>query len=39
VGMMDGIRERDLTSAAITTHFVGGFCAGIFGHLLFLMFG
>jgi hypothetical protein len=39
VGMMDGIRERDLTSAAIGTHFIGGLCAGVFGHTLFLMFG
>jgi hypothetical protein len=39
VGMMDGLRERDLTSAAIGTHFVGGLCAGVFGHALFLLFG
>jgi hypothetical protein len=39
VGMMDGLKERDLTSAAIGTHFVGGLCAGVFGHLLFLLFG
>ncbi len=39
VGMMDGLKERDLTSAAIGTHFVGGLCAGVFGHVLFLMFG
>ncbi len=39
VGMMDGIKERDLTSVAIATHFVGGFCAGVFGHVLFLLFG
>jgi hypothetical protein len=39
VGMMDGLRERDLTSAAIGTHFVGGLCAGVFGHVLFLLFG
>ena len=39
VGMMDGIKERDLTSAAITTHFFGGLCAGVLGHMLFLLFG
>jgi hypothetical protein len=39
VGMMDGIRERDLTNVAIATHFVGGLCAGVFGHLLFLLLG
>ena len=39
VGMMDSLRERDLTSAAIGTHFIGGLCAGVFGHMLFLMFG
>ena len=39
VGMMDGLRERDLTSVAIATHFFGGLCAGVFGHALFLLFG
>lgn len=39
VGMMDGIKERDLTSVAIATHFTGGLCAGAFGHMLFLLFG
>ena len=39
VGMMDGIRERDLTSVAIVTHLAGSLSAGVFGHLLFLMFG
>ena len=39
VGMMDGIKERDLTSVAILTHLVGCLCAGIFGHALFLLFG
>ncbi len=39
VGMMDGIGERDLTSVAIATHFVGGLCAGFFGHVLFLLLG
>ncbi len=39
VGMMDGLKERDLTSVAIWTHFVGGLSAGVFGHALFLMFG
>jgi hypothetical protein len=39
VGMMDGIKERDLTNVAIATHFAGGLCAGVFGHLLFLLLG
>jgi hypothetical protein len=39
VGMMDGIRERGLTNVAIGTHFVGGCCAGVFGHVLFLLLG
>jgi hypothetical protein len=39
VGMMDGIKERDLTTVAILTHFVGGLSAGVFGHLLFLILG
>ena len=39
VGMMDGIRERDLTSVAILTHLAGSLCAGVFGHVLFLIFG
>jgi hypothetical protein len=38
-GMMDGIKERDLTNVAIVTHLVGAFCAGILGHGLFLLFG
>jgi hypothetical protein len=39
VGMMDGIKERDLTNVAIATHFAGGLCAGVFGHALFLLLG
>lgn len=39
VGMMDGLKERDLTSMAIGTHFVGGLFAGVFGHGLFLLLG
>ena len=39
VGMMDGIGERDLVSVAIVSHFIGGLCAGFFGHLLFLLLG
>jgi hypothetical protein len=39
VGMMDGIRERDLTNVAIVTHLIGGLSAGVFGHVLFLLFG
>jgi hypothetical protein len=39
VGMMDGIKERDLTSVAILTHLAGSLSAGVFGHALFLLFG
>jgi len=39
VGMMDGLKERDLTSVAILTHLAGSLCAGVFGHALFLLFG
>jgi hypothetical protein len=39
VGMMDGIGERSLTSVAIGSHFIGGLCAGVFAHLLFLLLG
>jgi hypothetical protein len=39
VGMMDGIGERSLVSVAIGSHFIGGLCAGFFGHLLFLLLG
>lgn len=39
VGMMDGIKERGLTNIAISTHFIGGLCAGVFGHALFLLLG
>jgi hypothetical protein len=39
IGMMDGLKERDLASVAIGTHFIGGLCAGVFGHALFLLFG
>ena len=39
VGMMDGIKERGLTNVAIATHFVGGCCAGVSGHVLFLLLG
>ncbi|MEX2530818.1 MAG: hypothetical protein WD960_08595 [Gemmatimonadota bacterium] len=39
VGMMDGLRERELTTVAIATHFVGGMSAGVFAHFLFLLLG
>ena len=39
VGMMDGIRERGLANVAIATHFIGALTAGVFGHILFLLFG
>ena len=37
VGMMDGIKERELANVAIGTHFIGGLCAGMFAHGLFLI--
>jgi hypothetical protein len=37
VGMMDGIKERDLTNVAIAAQFIGATCAGIFAHMLFLL--
>jgi len=39
VGMMDGIKERDLSNMAIVTHFIGGLIAGISAHILFLLLG
>ena len=39
VGMMDGLKERELTTVAIATHFVGGLTAGVFAHGLFLLLG
>ena len=33
------IRRLGLTNVAISTHFVGSFCAGVFGHVLFLLLG
>jgi len=39
VGMMDGLKERRLTTVAIVTHFVGGLAAGVFAHGLFLLAG
>lgn len=39
IGMMDGIKERSLTNIAIATHFAGGLSAGVFAHMLFLLFG
>jgi hypothetical protein len=39
VGMMDGLRERELTTVAIGTHFIGGMSAGVFAHFLFLLLG
>jgi len=39
VGMMDGLGERNLVSVAIGSHFIGGLCAGFFGHLLFQLLG
>ncbi len=37
VGMMDGLKERDLATVAIATHFIGGLTAGVFAHALFLL--
>ena len=39
IGMMDGLRERDLATVAIVTHFIGGMSAGVLAHFLFLLLG
>ena len=37
VGMMDALDARDLTSKAIISHTIGGLCAGISAHYIFML--
>lgn len=37
VGMMDALDARDLTSKAIISHTIGGICAGISAHYIFML--
>ena len=37
VGMMDALNARELTSKAILSHTIGGLCAGISAHFIFMM--
>ena len=38
VGMMDALNARDLTGKAIFSHTIGGICAGISSHFIFMLF-
>ena len=38
VGMMDALDARPLTGKAILSHTIGGLCAGISAHFIFMMF-
>lgn len=37
VGMMDALNARELTSKAIISHTIGGICAGVSAHLIFML--
>ena len=37
VGMMDALNARELTSKAILSHTIGGICAGISAHFIFMI--
>ncbi len=39
VGMMDALDARKLTSKAIFSHTIGGLCAGISAHFIFMLLG
>lgn len=39
VGMMDALSARKLTSKAIFSHTIGGLCAGISAHIIFMLLG
>ncbi|QQQ87344.1 hypothetical protein JHD53_04465 [Peptacetobacter hiranonis] len=39
IGMMDALDARPLASKAILSHTVGGLCAGISAHLIFMLVG
>jgi hypothetical protein len=38
VGMMDALKCRELTNRAIISHTIGGLCAGISAHFIYLLF-
>ena len=38
VGMMDALNARSLTGKAILSHTIGGLCAGISAHFIFMLF-
>ena len=37
IGMMDAIKSRALAGKAILSHTIGGLCAGIAAHLLYVL--
>ena len=37
VGMMDALNARELTSKAILSHTIGGICAGVSAHFIFMI--
>lgn len=37
VGMMDALDARHLTGKAIISHTIGGICAGISAHFIFML--
>ena len=37
IGMMDALKSRDLAGKAILAHTIGGLCAGISAHLIFML--
>ncbi len=37
VGMMDALNARELTSKAIISHTIGGFCAGMAAHFIYIL--
>lgn len=39
VGMMDALNARELTSKAIFSHTIGGICAGVVSHFIFMLVG
>lgn len=39
VGMMDALNARSLTGKAILSHTIGGLCAGISAHFIFMIIG
>lgn len=39
VGMMDALNAREITSKAILSHTIGGICAGVSAHFIFMLIG